>query len=106
MPGSVLIQLVCCHPQVLAAGRVELLADSFGIGAGLGGAGTSGEGAGAGGAPAYMALDGAALENLEVGASLPPGSCGTTQPAPAPPPAPTRAGLLPQLLSAPARQPC
>lgn len=55
--------------QVLAAGRVELLADSFGIGAGLGGA-AGGEGAN--GAPAYMALDGAALENLEVRWVAPP----------------------------------
>lgn len=59
--------------QVLAAGRVEQLADSFGIGAGLAQAASAG-GASAGGAqggegaggPQYMALDGAALENLEV----------------------------------------
>ena len=57
---------VLLDKQVLAAGRVEPLADSFGIGAGLaassGGAGAAGSDAG----PVYMALDGAALENLEV----------------------------------------
>lgn len=55
-------------PQVLAAGRVEQLAETFGVGAGLAGGGASvpragGEAAG----PLCMALDGAALENLEVG---------------------------------------
>lgn len=55
------------HVQVLAAGRVEQLAETFGIGAGLAGGGASaprasGEAAG----PQCMALDGAALENLEV----------------------------------------
>ena len=54
---------LCClpHHQVLATGKADLLADAFGIGAALNAA-PKAEGAG----PAYMALDGAALENLEV----------------------------------------
>lgn len=50
--------------QVLAAGRVDRLADSFGIGAGLAASGGGGEPGGGG--PQCMALDGSALENLEV----------------------------------------
>jgi hypothetical protein len=59
---------VLLDKQVLAAGRVEPLADSFGIGAGLAAPnGSNGAGAaGSDGGPVYMALDGAALENLEV----------------------------------------
>lgn len=57
--------------QVLAAGRVEQLAETFGIGAGLAGGGASaprasGEAAGS----QCMALDGAALENLEASAGI------------------------------------
>lgn len=43
--------------QVLSAGRVELLAEAFGVGAARAG-GEAG--------PAYMSLDGSAMENLEV----------------------------------------
>lgn len=54
--------------QVLAAGRIEQLAAVFGIGAGLAGGGGEGGSGEAGGGPGahFMALDGAALENLEV----------------------------------------
>lgn len=55
--------------QVLAAGRVEQLAETFGIGAGLAGGGASAPRASSEAAgPQCMALDGAALENLEASA--------------------------------------
>jgi DNA mismatch repair protein MSH6 len=54
--------------RVLASGRVDTLAEAYGIGAdadgGAGGGG--GAAAAAGGGPACMALDGPALENLEI----------------------------------------
>lgn len=53
--------LLLAMAQVLCAGRVELLAEAFGVGA----AGKSG----GGGGPAFTSLDGSALENLEVGGS-------------------------------------
>lgn len=49
----------------MAAGRVEQLADTFGIGAGLAGGAAASDGGGSGAGPQCMALDGAALENLE-----------------------------------------
>ncbi|KAL4857543.1 DNA mismatch repair protein 6 [Chlorella vulgaris] len=59
---------VLLDKQVLAAGRIEQLAAVFGIGAGLAGGGGEGGSGEAGGGPGahFMALDGAALENLEV----------------------------------------
>lgn len=51
----------------MAAGRVEQLAETFGIGAGLAGSSAAVGGGDGGAGPQYTALDGAALENLEVG---------------------------------------
>ncbi|EFN52031.1 hypothetical protein CHLNCDRAFT_139631 [Chlorella variabilis] len=56
------LRCVLLDKQVLAAGRVEQLGETFGIGAGLAGSGCEA----GGGGPTHMALDGAALENLEV----------------------------------------
>ena len=56
--------------QVMAAGRVEQLAETFGIGAGLAGGAATAGGGDCGAGPQYTALDGAALENLEASSLL------------------------------------